>query len=112
MHASTHTHTLTSSSRNALVKEHRGLQPAVPDHALDILPVTSQLDVGVIKQQPQLQLLAEAIGLVVMAKVADDAFEGVACIALRGNPLEYAAEVYMVTEGIHCGSDGFLSHLQ
>ena len=102
---------LTSSSCHALIEEHRGLQPAAPDHGLDILPVSNQLDVGVVKQQPLLQLLTESICLIMMTKVADDAFEGVARITLGGYPLENAAEVYTITERVHCGSNGPFSYL-
>ena len=73
---------MPSYSSHALIEQHRWLQLAASDHGLDVLPVTNQLDVGVIKQQPLLQLFTEGICLIVMPKVADDALQDVASIAV------------------------------
>jgi hypothetical protein len=78
---------------------------------LHILPVSDELNVGVIKQQPLLQLFTESIGLVMVTKVADDALQYVASIALGRDASEEVAEVNSVLECIYCGGDGFLSHL-
>ena len=63
------------SESYAFIEQHRGLQSAASDHGLHILPVTNQLNVGVIKQQPLLQLFAEGVSLIVVPKVANDALE-------------------------------------
>jgi len=79
---------------------------------LHILPVSNELNVGVIKQQPLLQLFTESIGLVMVTKVADDALQYVASIALGRDASEEVAEIDSVLKCIYCGGDGFLSHLQ
>jgi len=79
---------------------------------LHILPVSDELNVGVIKQQPLLQLFTESIGLVMVTKVADDALQYVASIALGRDASEEIAEVHSVLKCIYSGGDGFLSHLQ
>ena len=46
-----------------LVEEQRRLVPGVANGCRDVLPLPHQLDVGVIKQQPLVQLLAQGVCL-------------------------------------------------
>lgn len=62
-------------SAQTLIKQDRRLESAVPNPCLDILPVANQLNVGVIKQQPLLELFTKGVNLVMVPEVADDALQ-------------------------------------
>ena len=75
-----------ASAAGALVAQHGGLEAAGGDGLGHILPGPEQGDLGVVKKQPLVQLLAEGKGEVVVAEVADNAAQLVDVGLLGGAP--------------------------